>query len=65
MIKAYDADNLEHTIDVIKERGHYTIEVDHHFYCSCDTLDEANEEIPAILSIYEYSLIRRMSDEQV
>ena len=61
----YDMQGCEHPIDIIKEREHYTIEVDGRFYCSCDTLDEANEEIPAILSIYEYSLTRRMSDEQV
>lgn len=65
MITVYDVNGYKHSIDVIKEREHYTIEVDGRFYCSCDTLDEANEEIPAILSVYEYSLIRRMSDEQV
>jgi hypothetical protein len=52
-------DGCEHSIDIIKERGHYTVEVDGRFYCSCDTLSEVDEEIPAILNIYEYSLVRR------
>lgn len=58
MIKAYDADNLEHTIDIIKERDHYTVEVDHHFYCSCDSQKEVDAEIPAVIDLFGLSFVK-------
>ena len=58
MIKAYDADNLEHTIDVIKERDHYTVEVDRRFYCSCDNRKEVDAEIPAVIDLFGLSFVK-------
>jgi hypothetical protein len=56
MIRAYDERDREHRIDVKKEREHYVVEVDGHFYCSCDSREEARAEIPAIMLVYGYHL---------
>jgi hypothetical protein len=53
-MRVYDAQGREHTIDVIKERDHYTIEVNGHFFCSCDNNQEVNDEIPGIMSVYNF-----------
>lgn len=64
MIVVYDVDGREHRINVIKEREHYMIEIDHEFFCSCDNRREVDEMIPVILRIYNYSYVQEVNGDE-
>jgi hypothetical protein len=57
-MKVYDADGMVNTIEVIRERGIYTLEVNGHFYCTCESRAEVDEEIPGIMQAYGFSYFR-------
>lgn len=59
-MKVYDNDNLESTIEAIYEHGRYTLEINGHFYCTCESMAEVNEEVIDIVQLMGLSFFRHV-----